>query len=112
MNVIRLPEMSRHLLAGVAILLLPVACGRGFAPPPVPVGSRPAEEQARLELGHEVHQAKCATCHLFVDPASYDPADLRDEIIPMMGRKAGLSSAEKQAVLDYLLVVRNSRAQR
>jgi len=101
-----LRKHGRLLLAGGAALVLPVGCGMGFDPPPAPVAGRPAAEQARLNLGYETHRAKCAACHPFVNPAAYSPEKLRAEVMTEMGSKAGLSAAQRQAVLDYLLAVR------
>lgn len=91
----------------MALLLLPPGCGQGYPPPPAPISpGRPATDQARLVRGHAIHQAKCATCHAFVDPSGYSERELRERILPVMARKAGLSPDERQAVLDYLLAVR------
>jgi len=59
-----------------------------------------------LERGHAVHQAKCAKCHPFENPAAYQPVDLANRIMPAMARKAKLDATDEQAVLAYLLAAR------
>ncbi|MCF7675570.1 MAG: cytochrome c [Akkermansiaceae bacterium] len=98
----------RPLTTGVAaLLLLPPGCGLGYTPPPAPTSpALTATEQARLVRGHAIHQAKCATCHAFVDPSGYSERELRERIFPVMARKSELDPAARQAVLDYLIAVR------
>ena len=52
------------------------------------------------------HQAKCAKCHAFENPADYDADEWADEIMPKMAKKSKLSFADESAVLAYLLAAR------
>ena len=98
----------RHSLAGVAVGLLVFSCAPSFSAPPVSpqlVKTSPAP-QSRLERGYQVHQAKCAKCHAFENPADYGVEELTDEIMPVMARKSKLEPADADAVLAYLLAAR------
>ena len=98
----------RHALAGAAVALLVFSCAPGYTAPPVSpqlVNTSPAP-QSRLERGYQLHQAKCAKCHPFENPADYGVAELTDDIMPVMARKSKLEPADAQAVLAYLLAVR------
>lgn len=98
-------RLSRHFLTGLAGLVLPASCDPGYVPPPVPqAGAGGAPSQ--LATGYAIHQAKCANCHAFADPAAFAPQDLSTRVMPTMARKAQLTAAEQQAVLAYLLAVR------
>lgn len=97
-----------RVLAGVAAACLANSCGPGYAAPPVNqelvrVSKTPA---FRLERGYVVHQAKCAKCHPFENPADYSPEELTFDIMPTMARKSKLDEADSQAVLEYLLAAR------
>ena len=98
----------RRTLAGVAVGLLVFSCAPSFSAPPVSpqlVKTSPAP-QSRLERGYQVHQAKCAKCHAFEDPADYGVEELTKEIMPVMARKSKLDAADADAVLAYLLAAR------
>lgn len=98
----------RHALAVAAVALLVFSCAPGYRAPPVSpqlVKTSPAP-QSRLERGYQLHQAKCAKCHPFEDPAAYGVEELSHEIMPDMARKSKLEPADAQAVLAYLLAVR------
>lgn len=99
---------SRHLSAGVAVLMLLWSCDPGFIPPPVSpqAAARAGVAPSPLASGYAIHQAKCANCHPFVDPSAYGPAQLTNEVLPPMARKAQLTATEQEAVLAYLLSVR------
>ena len=101
-------RVIRHTLAGVAIAVLPGSCGPGYIAPPVgrqilKISPAPASV---LERGYIVHQAKCAKCHPFENPANYPVDKLKREIMPTMARKSKLTPADEQAVLAYLLAAR------
>ncbi len=94
---------------GAAALLLPVGCGMmGYQAPVVSPAMKKYSKasSAVLERGCVVHQAKCAKCHPFEDPARYTPDELRNEVMPPMARKSKLDAADEQAVLEYLLAAR------
>lgn len=101
-------RVLRHTLAGVAIALLAGSCGPGYTAPPVnaqlvKISRTPA---SMLERGYVIHQAKCAKCHPFENPANYQPDELTHDIMPTMARKSKLAPADEQAVLAYLLAAR------
>ena len=98
-------RVSRHLLTGVAVCVLPAACSPGYRPPPAPVATGGAS-QAQLNFGHDVHGRRCASCHAFENPATYSAAELKQHILPKMSAKAKLTTDEQAAVLAYLLAVR------
>ncbi len=92
----------------VAIALLVTSCGPSYVAPPVTpqlvkVSPAPVTE---LERGFAIHQAKCAKCHPFENPAEYEISELSHEIMPIMARKARLDMADSKAVLAYLLAAR------
>jgi mono/diheme cytochrome c family protein len=96
-----------HLLVAAAALMLPPSCNSGYSPPQVPPqpASQSAEAHASLLRGRSIHQAKCATCHAFEDPAKYSEGELTDHILPRMSRLAKLTDNEQDAVRAYLLSV-------
>jgi len=106
-----LPRSLRILgkaLAGAAIILAPASCGPGYVAPQVTpqlvkISRAPLSE---LEQGYTLHQAKCAKCHGFENPANYEIDELKHDIMPEMARKAKLDMAGEKAVLTYLLAAR------
>lgn len=105
---ISMAASRRHIPAGMAVLLLPAACGPAYQAPPVSreLARLSRSPVAQLERGHVVHQEKCAKCHPFEDPARYDEADLANRIMPEMARKSKIDAADEKAVLAYLLAAR------
>lgn len=98
----------RHTLAGVAVAMAVASCAQSWNAPPVgaPLVSASQAPRSELQRGYEIHQANCARCHPFEDPANHDVTDLKEDIMPMMARKANLDRADKEAVLAYLLAAR------
>ncbi len=95
-------------LSGAAVILALSSCGPAYVAPPVTpelvkISRAPVSE---LERGHALHQAKCAKCHGFENPADYEISELSHEIMPEMARKAKLDMAGEKAVLAYLLAAR------
>ena len=102
-------KSSRRVLLGAAVLLLPVGCGMmGYQSPPVSPALQKYSKatSTMLERGYVVHQAKCAKCHPFENPADYTPEELRSDVMPAMARKSKLDAADEEAVLEYLLAAR------
>lgn len=102
-------KLGRLVLLGAAALLFSAGCTMvGYQSPPVSPAMRKYSKanSALLERGYVVHQAKCAKCHPFEDPARYTPDELRTEVMPPMARKSKLDAADEQAVLEYLLAAR------
>jgi hypothetical protein len=96
-------------LGALIVAVLQTSCGPGYQAPPVTpqlvkVAKAPVTE---LERGYVIHQAKCAKCHPFENPAEYDVDELKHEIMPEMARKSKLDTVDQKAVLAYLLAARN-----
>ena len=101
-------RVIRPLLTGVAVTLLICSCAPAYLAPPVTpklVKVSPSPVSS-LNRGYEVHQAKCAKCHSFQDPADFEIEELTKEIMPDMARKSKLDAADEKAVLHYLLAAR------
>jgi hypothetical protein len=98
----------RHSLAAVAIAAIASSCGPGYQAPQVTpqLVKLSSSTSTRLERGYVVHEAKCAKCHPFEDPAKYSVADLEFDIMPSMARKSKIDHADEKAVLEYLLAAR------
>jgi mono/diheme cytochrome c family protein len=103
---IRLCQKGLAVMVGAQVFL---ACGPGYVAPPVSpqLVKASGAPMSRIERGYVVHQAKCAKCHAFEDPADYGIDELRDEIMPVMARKSKLNDADSAAVLAYLLAARS-----
>lgn len=103
-----LSDIPKLLPAALAVAIVQASCGPGYQAPPVDhqLAKIARTSVSRLERGYVVHQAKCAKCHPFEDPADYGPVELRAEIMPEMARKSKLDMADQEAVLAYLLAVR------
>ena len=101
-------SVLRHTLMGVALALLPGSCGPGDTAPAVTsrLVQISAASASMLERGYRVHQAKCAKCHSFENPARYPADTLTGRIMPEMARKSNLEPGDAQAVLAYLLAAR------
>ena len=101
----RIPALG----AGV---LVAAGCAGYLAPPVTPeLASHSRAGTATLQRGYEIHQTTCAKCHPFEDPRNYGEDELRDEIMPVMGRKSELSDVERDAVLEFLLAARRMPAE-
>jgi mono/diheme cytochrome c family protein len=102
-------RLVAQALAALLVALAQGGCAPGFQAPPVsPALARAARAPvAELERGYLIHQAKCAKCHGFENPADYPLAELRDEIMPAMAQKSKLAPADERALLAYVLAVRN-----
>lgn len=84
------------------------SCAPGYVAPPVTpelvkISKVPV---SRIERGYVIHQAKCAKCHPFENPANYSVVELTEDIMPEMGPKSKISDAESADVLAYLLAAR------
>ncbi len=95
-------------LLGAVFALFAVSCGSSYKAPPITpqlakISPAPVTE---LERGFFIHQAKCAKCHAFENPADYEVRELSQEIMPQMARKAKLADTDEKAVLAYLLAAR------
>lgn len=108
MSCLLVSELRKRYAIIVVIALVQASCGPGYQAPPVDgqlvkIAKTPVSQ---LERGYVVHQAKCAKCHAFEDPADYEPAEWRDDIMPEMAEKSKIDMADEKAVLAYLLAAR------
>ena len=108
MRRLSIPDIPKLLPVALAMVVVQASCGPGYQAPPVDTQlvKIARTSVSRLERGYVVHQAKCAKCHPFEDPADYEPAELRNEIMPEMARKSKIDMADEEAVLAYLLAAR------
>lgn len=100
---------NHRVVANAAAFLLLGGCGMmGYQAPPVSpaLTKHSRASSAVLERGFAVHQAKCAKCHPYENPANHTPDELRNDVMPVMARKSKLDAADEQAVLAYLLAAR------
>lgn len=99
---------SRHILLCV-VLALVVSCGTSYIAPTVTPAlmGLSSVPKSRLERGYDIHQLKCAKCHVFEDPRDYNADELEFDIMPEMARKSKLSDEDSKVVLEYLLAARN-----
>lgn len=100
--------MKRWLL----ILALPLmACATPLPHASVLQAERAAQRwpgltQNDLELGRATYLARCGSCHRHYEPKEYSAAHWTTQIQEMGGR-AKLTAAQSEAVLKYLLSVRD-----
>jgi hypothetical protein len=59
----------------------------------------------KLQQGHSIYMLRCAECHKYPLPDQLDEAGFTDTI-PDMVRHSGISKAEGDAVLAYILAVK------
>ena len=102
------PPFVVRLVIGAAAGLLIVSCGPSYVAPPVTpqLAKLSRSSGSQLDRGYRIHQAKCAKCHAFEDPAKFDADELADDVLPEMAQKAKLDAADEKAVLEYLLAAR------
>ena len=82
--------------------------GISEVPNPTPeMASRSGKSLDRLQQGHVIYMLKCAECHGYILPKSLDIEDW-EYAMPEMIRHAGLDRADENAVLDYVIAVKQS----
>lgn len=99
-------------LCCISALFLPLpSCAPAFNPPApdVVLARHPQSSPDLVRRGYTVHQEKCGKCHGFEDPARYSASDLAGRIIPEMSRKSKLETADQEALLAYLIAVREKK---
>ncbi len=67
----------------------------------------PDASEAQLTTGREAFVARCNHCHGYPDLASV-PDDKWPAVMDRMGKNASLDAAQKEAVLRFILVARNT----
>lgn len=95
-----------RITVGAAALLL-VGCGPVVPPADaalVAIAQKrwPEANAIQLEQGRLLFTTRCTTCHALRDPAKYGPADW-SYYLKIMGPRAQLADAERQAVERYLV---------
>ena len=63
--------------------------------------------EAQLTTGHDAFVARCNHCHGYPDLASV-PEDKWPSIVERMGQKASLDAKQKDSVLRFILIARNT----
>ncbi len=112
--------MSKRPLAMLAIVLAGVACVgcRASAPATadLPILDSKAAETVHLTTqeaseARRIYTAKCARCHRFYDPASYNETEWH-AWIKSMSRKARLTSHQEEVLGRYTALLRERRYDR
>lgn len=104
-------KILRFLFATIALTLLDSCApeeqgGISEVPNPSPIMSqKSAVSLGKLQEGHAVYMLRCAECHQYPLPHQLEAADFIDTI-PDMVRHSGISKAEGDAVLAYILAVK------
>ena len=73
--------------------------------PSAEMASRSGTALPTLQRGHEVYMLKCGECHAYMIPEDLFEDEWEDAV-PRMIRHAGLPSRDEQAVLAYVLAVK------
>jgi hypothetical protein len=107
----------KHIICLISLLALITACrSKKSASATTPSGPTDAQLIAvktkypnatmeSLKQGHALFYGTCTNCHGAKDIASRDEEKLPG-IIDRMAEKAGISAAEKEAVLNYVMSVK------
>jgi hypothetical protein len=99
------------LLSGNALLLGLAGCqttpAGSTAPPPLPPGGAAFISEADTAAGRTAYLNKCARCHKFHDPASYNDADWQ-KWFSKMSRKARLNPEDHELLSKYLGAFRSA----
>lgn len=105
-------NMKRIFILAIPLSLIGLALGAcsesGFAPPPVTkeLGQTHSQERiAQLEEGRHFYVSRCIECHTLPVAARFTESEW-PSIVDEMGRRAGLKSKEREAVLAYILAIR------
>lgn len=97
--------------APIALALLLGGCGTPGSPAPeitpavVSAGARQHVTSATLEAGRTQFVNRCAACHTLPAPAAHSAGEWPG-LVAKMSKRAGLSAAQGQEVLAYVLAAR------
>lgn len=107
-RLLKLTRTHGCIAVAFAVAWWVTSCAPGYVAPPVSPQLAVAAKapQTKLERGYALHQMKCAKCHAFEDPTDHSREDWVEDIMPEMAQKAKLDSADADAVLAYVLAVR------
>lgn len=92
-------------------VVLAVVCGcaapapRGVVEPTQAMAEKARVPVATLQRGHSVYIRKCGECHELMMPADVSKADWH-VVVPGMAWNAGISRADEDAVLQYILAAK------
>jgi len=97
-------------LCGAVLLLGLAGCqttsvGSNSAPPTIPLGGAALISEADAAGGRALYLNKCARCHIFHDPATYNDANWQ-KWFTKMSRKARLQPPEHELLSKYLAAFR------
>ena len=84
------------------------ACAAQKNTVPVPTAAMATESGQSLEklkLGHQVYTTECARCHEPMKPTEISGEDWH-VVVPGMAWNAGISEADEDAVLKYIMAAR------
>jgi hypothetical protein len=100
--------MNKLACSMAGALGMVAGCGAGAKAPPVP-GAAMADASGipleTLRRGHGVYVTQCGSCHELVQPAAVTVEDWH-LVVPGMCWNAGLTKADEQLVLQYVLAAR------
>ncbi len=85
-----------------------VGCGGSAVTPRMLEAAKqrwPDSSREGLEAGAALFDRKCSECHKLPDPKSRDAAGWQ-QILPKMGKLAGLGAEDQDRVLRYLIAAR------
>jgi mono/diheme cytochrome c family protein len=88
--------------------MLIAGCGPGGQLPPAPterMAVQAATPMATLERGHRVFLKHCGRCHGYEMPDEVSGPDWH-VVVPGMAWNAGISEADEEAVLRYVMAAR------
>lgn len=92
------------VLAAV-VLVSGCAVGSKAPAPTAQMSEKSGEDLAVLERGYSVYNAQCTRCHEAIMPADISSKEWH-VLTPGMAWNAGLSEADEEAVLKYILAAR------
>lgn len=99
-------EMKNCLAPMFAALLLVGCADKPSVPVPnAAMAERSGEDVAILNKGHAVYTTHCARCHEPMMPSEVSSEDWH-VVVPGMAWNAGISEADEDAVLKYILAAR------
>ncbi|QTN32725.1 cytochrome c [Akkermansiaceae bacterium] len=98
--------MNKPLVALGMIFSLAACAPQERVPvPTAAMATRSGQELAALQKGYGVYMSQCARCHEPLMPSDVSSEDWHI-VTPGMAWNAGISEADEQAVLKYILAAR------
>ncbi len=96
----------KRVILGLAFCVV-VGCGvKSQIPVPDPaMADKSGQNLATLQRGHAVYISQCSRCHEPMMPSKVSGEDWH-VVVPGMAWNAGISEADEDAVLKYILAAR------